>query len=261
MSGRRPPPDATTRFTTRVDDYVRYRPGYPPEVIETLREEAGLGPGRSVADVGSGTGIFSRLLLESGAEVWAVEPNGAMRAAAEAALGGEPRFHSVAAAAEATTLPQASMDLVVAAQSFHWFDMHAARAEFARILRPGGKVAVVFNHRRDRSTPFLAEYEALMHRFATDYAMVDHRTVDRGRLLGFYGGNFEARAFPHAQELDWEGLRGRLLSASYAPAAGHPNHEPMLQALRRLFTEHAREGQVRIEYDAEIYVAELATSA
>lgn len=258
MSGRRPPPDATTRFTNRVDDYVRYRPGYPPGVIETLREEAGLGPGRSVADVGSGTGIFSRLLLEAGAEVWAVEPNEAMRVAAETALGGEPRFRSVAAAAEATTLPDASMDLVVAAQAFHWFDMDAARAEFARILRPGGKVAVVFNNRRDRSTPFLVEYEELMHRFATDYAKVDHRKVDRGRLLGFYGGGFEVRAFPHAQELDWKGLRGRLLSASYAPAAGHPNHQPMMAALARLFAEHEEEGRVRIDYDAEVYVAELS---
>lgn len=257
MSGRRPPADAATRFTDRVDDYVRYRPGYPPQVIETLREEAGLGPGRSVADVGAGTGIFSRLLLESGAEVWAVEPNAAMRAAAEAVLGGEPRFHSVAAAAEATTLPDRSMDLVVAAQAFHWFDMEAARVEFARILRPGGKVAVVFNNRRDRSTPFLAEYEGLMHRFATDYGAVDHRAVDRTRLLPFYGGDFEVRSFPHAQELDWAGLRGRLLSASYAPATGHPDHEPMLGALRRLFEEHAEKGRVRIEYDTEVYVGEL----
>jgi SAM-dependent methyltransferase len=210
--------------------------------------------------VGSGTGIFSRLLLAAGAEVWAVEPNAAMRAAAETTLGGDPRFHSVAASAEDTTLPDGSMDLVVAAQALHWFDMEAARAEFARILRPRGKVAVVFNNRRDRSTSFLAEYEGLLHRFATDYANVDHRKLDRGRLLGFYRGGFEVRTFPHVQELDWEGLRGRLLSASYAPAPGHPDHEPMLEALRRLFEEHAEDGRVRIEYDAEVYVGEVPSS-
>jgi SAM-dependent methyltransferase len=246
-------PDPTTRFSDRVEDYVRYRPGYPREVVEALEEEAGLHPGAAVADVGAGTGIFSALLLERGAEVFAVEPNDAMRAAAESALGADPRFHSIAATAEETTLAAGSVDLVVAAQAFHWFDLDRARAEFGRILKPGAPVAIVWNRRRDRSSPFLEGYERLLHRFGTDYAQVDHRQVDALALLRFFGGSFEARSFPSSQTLDRDGVRGRLLSSSYAPPAGHPDHLPMLAALDRLLDEHAGDGTVSIDYDTQLY--------
>lgn len=246
-------PDPTTRFSDRVEDYVRYRPSYPPEVIGTLAEEAGLASGVPVADVGSGTGIFSALLLERGAVVHAVEPNAGMRRAAEERLGSDPRFHSVAASAEATGLTDGSVHLVVAAQAFHWFDIEAARLEFGRILAPDGQVAIVWNRRRDDSSAFLREYEALLHRFGTDYSRVDHRRVDPVRLLDFFGGSFEARSFPSSQRLDRQGLRGRLLSSSYVPAADHPDREPMLAELERLFDEHQRGGLVSIAYDTQLF--------
>jgi SAM-dependent methyltransferase len=250
-------PDPTTRFSDRVDDYVRYRPSYPAAVIQTLCEDAGLVSGTPVADVGSGTGIFAALLLEAGAEVHAVEPNRAMREAAECELGSSARFHSVDGSAEATSLPDGSVELVTAAQAFHWFDIERTRAEFARILRRGGQVALVWNSRRDASTPFLAAYDALLRRYGTDYDQVNHRRVDARGLLDFFDGTYEVRSFPYAQELDWPALRGRLRSSSYTPPPGHPDHIPMLDALERIFAEHAESGHVAIEYDTELYLGSV----
>lgn len=257
MTAESPPPDPTTRFSDRVADYVRYRPSYPAEVMETLRQEAGLTAGMPVADIGSGTGIFSTLLLGAGAEVYAVEPNAAMRQAAESRLAPNPLFHSVTGSAEETTIAAKSVGLVTAAQAFHWFDVPRARAEFARILRAGGGVALLWNSRRERSTPFLAAYEALLHRYGTDYAQVNHRGIDARRLLEFFGGELEIRSFSNAQRLDWAGLGGRLLSSSYAPAPGHPDHLPMMAALERLFAEFSQDGQVAIEYDCQLFFGRL----
>jgi SAM-dependent methyltransferase len=256
-----PSKDPTRRFSDRVADYVRYRPGYPEALLRTLMDEAGLGPGSRVADAGSGTGISTELLLRSGAEVWAVEPNAEMRAAAEARLGSNPRFHSVAGTAEATTLSGASADLVAAGQAFHWFDRERFRAECVRILRGAprtGRVALFWNSRRTESTPFLRAYEALLRRFGTDYERIDHMKLGPEVFEAFFGGSYEIRRFANHQVFDFEGLRGRLLSSSYTPAPGHPGHEPMLDELRRIFDRHQEEGRVRIEYDTELHLGRLA---
>jgi SAM-dependent methyltransferase len=251
-------PDPTTRFSDRVADYVRYRPGYPDEIMRTLREEAGLPAGGRVADVGSGTGISSELFLRNGCELFAVEPNREMREAAEGWLGGDPRFHSLDGKAEATTLPDRSVELVAAGQAFHWFDRAAARAEFARVLAsPAGVVALFWNARRTDSSSFLRDYEALLLAHAGDYARVNHRNIEAETLREFYGGPYEKRVFPTWQDFDYEGLKGRLLSSSYAPAPGHPGHEPMLAALRVIFDAHQEEGHVRFLYDTELYFGPL----
>jgi SAM-dependent methyltransferase len=224
-------------------------------------DEAGLGPGSRVADAGSGTGISTELLLASGAEVWAVEPNAEMRAAAEARLGGNARFHSVAGTAEATTLPGAGADLVAAGQAFHWFDRERFRAECVRILRGAprtGRVALFWNSRRTESTPFLRAYEALLRRFGTDYERIDHKQLGPEGFEAFFGGSYESRRFDNHQVFDLEGLRGRLLSSSYTPPPGHPDHEPMLAELRRLFDRHQQDGQVRLEYDTELHLGPLS---
>jgi SAM-dependent methyltransferase len=257
----RPAPDPTRRFSDRVADYVRYRPGYPEALLRALMDEAGLGPGSRAADVGSGTGISTELLLASGAEVWAVEPNAEMRAAAEERLGGEPRFHSVAGTAEATTLPDASADLVAAGQAFHWFDRERFRAECVRILRdapPPGRVALFWNSRRTEATPFLRDYEALLRRLGTDYERIDHKQLGPEGFEAFFGGPYESRRFDNHQVFDFEGLRGRLLSSSYTPPPGHPGHQPMLAELRRIFDRHQEEGRVRFEYDTELHLGRLA---
>lgn len=255
MSSHQPPANAKDRFSNRVADYVRYRPGYPPQLILVLGEHAGLHPGARVADIGSGTGISSRQLLQAGCEVFAVEPNGDMRHAAEGQSKDSPMFHSIAASAEATTLPDHSMDVVFAAQAFHWFDVPRTRAEFSRILKPGGHIALAWNVRQTDSTPFLRDYEALLKTYATDYARVRHENVNDEVLRGFFvPGSYQKHSLPNAQQFDFEGLRGRLLSSSYAPAAGQPGHEAMLAELRRIFDVHQQAGMVDLLYDTEIHV-------
>jgi SAM-dependent methyltransferase len=253
-----PGANATTRFSDRVQNYVRYRPGYPAAVLEVLRAETGLAPGQAVADVGSGTGISAKLFLDAGHPVFAVEPNAEMRAAAETMLGGDPGFHSVDGSAEATTLPDASVDFVVAAQAFHWFDPARVAGEWRRILRPGGWTVLLWNTRRTDSTPFLRAYEALLHEHGTDYTTVNHENVTDESLRTVLGGGYGSRVVPNEQVFDFEGLKGRLLSSSYAPNVGHPGHEPMLAALDRIFREHQQDGRVRFEYDTEIYFGRVA---
>lgn len=251
--------NATTRFSDRVADYVRYRPGYPPEVTALLKRECGLVAGAAVADVGSGTGIFTAVLLGCGAEVWAVEPNEPMRRAAEGLLAENPRFHSVAGRAEATSLPAGSVDLVTVAQAFHWFDLGATRAEFARILRPGGKAALVWNDRRTGGSAIAEGYEAILQAHAIDYREVAHRRIGSAEFDRFFGcGRWRTAAFASHRDLDYESLRGRLLSASYAPRASSPASVPMLDALRRLFDAHQKDGCVRMEYDTRVFWGPVA---
>ena len=251
--------DPTARFSDRVASYVRARPGYPPAVLDAIEEETGLRAPVAVADVGSGTGIFSALLLERGHTVHAVEPNAAMREAAEAALGRHPAFRSVDGRAEATTLDDASVDLVTAAQAFHWFDPEATREEWRRILRPRGWVALLWNDRITRGEPFLEAYEAFLEAWGTDYREVRSRWDAQENLAALFGeaGWREAR-LANEQRLDLEGLTARVLSSSYIPGEGHPRHLPMLDALGRVFDEHESGGTVRIAYRTTLHVGTLS---
>jgi SAM-dependent methyltransferase len=247
--------DSTQRFTDRVTDYVKYRPGYPSEVVTFLHTTCGLAEGARVADIGAGTGISSKLLLDAAHPVVAVEPNQAMRAAADAWLAGYADYTSVAGTAEATTLDSASVDLVIAAQAFHWFDPATARREFARILKPRGLIALIWNSRLLDATPFLAGYEALLQGFSVDYPAVAERYADDESMAVWFGDALAHKArFPNAQRLDFEGVKGRLMSSSYAPKAGHPNHQPMLTALRELFDRTAQDGTVEFAYETRVYV-------
>ena len=248
---------ATERFSSRVDNYARYRPGYPPQAIDLLRERCGLGPGARVADLGSGTGILTELLLASGAEVFAVEPNDGMRAAAEAQLGHYPRFHSVKGTAESTTLAAASVELLVAGQAFHWFDPQRARSEALRVLRPGAWAALLWNERPPELTPFLADYEALLKRHAPEYTRITASRADAGTMREFLGAAMEVRAFANQQILDFEGLKGRLMSSSYTPEPGDPHHEPMIALLREVFVRHERDGRIVMPYSTLVYFSQL----
>jgi SAM-dependent methyltransferase len=247
-------PSPEQRFSNRVENYIRYRPSYPLELIHLLEREAKLTPESVITDIGSGTGIFSGLLLKSGYQVIGIEPNQAMREAAEQLLATYPRFRSVSGSAQQTTLPDASADLIVSAQAYHWFDTPEARAEFRRILKPGGKIALIWNERHLDSTPFLRDYEAMLREFGTDYAEIRHENIGPGSLKLVFPEGYEIHTFPNSQHFDYQGLEGRLLSSSYTPAPGRPGHEPMLAEMRRLFDEHQQGGRVSIDYDARVYL-------
>jgi ubiquinone/menaquinone biosynthesis C-methylase UbiE len=243
------------RFSDRVANYVRYRPTYPPAVLEMLRRETGWGPQSVVADVGSGTGISAELFLRGGCKVLGVEPNKEMREAAEGLLAAYANFRSVNGTAEATTLADHSVDFVTAAQAFHWFKPEPTRAEFSRILRPGGWVMLMWNERQLDTTPFLRAYEALLMKHGTDYAKVRHENINAQALGTFFaGGDYVTHAFSNEQRFDCEGLAGRLLSSSYAPAAGQRGHEAMMAELREIFERHQEKGCVCFKYDTRVHI-------
>jgi len=247
----------TARFSDRVENYVRYRPGYPPEVLDLLRAECGLHPTHIVADIASGTGVFTRLLLENGNPVFAVEPNTEMREAGVHQLNSYPRLVSVAGIAEETTLRSASVDFVTAAQAAHWFDLSRARAEFVRVLKPDGWCVLIWNERRTASTPFLRDYEQLLLTYGTDYKEVRHERTTAIIHEFFAPKGCEERVFDLRQQFDYEGTAGRLLSSSYAPLEGHPSYQPMMEELQRIFRAHAVAGKVEFEYNTRVYYGHL----
>ncbi len=252
------PADPTLRFSSRVENYVRYRPDYPPAVLDVMREVCGFTPDAAVADIGAGTGIFSALLLRNGNRVFGVEPNAEMRAAAERSLGGNARFVSVDGTAENTTLPDHSVAFITAAQAFHWFNRERTRPEFSRILQPGGWVVLVWNVRRLDSTPFLRAYENLLETYGTDYTEVRDKHPGLGQVREFVDTDrVILRSLEHRQWFDHDGLLGRLLSSSYAPEAGHPNHGPMRARLAEIFEQHQADGQVSFDYDTQVYCAQF----
>jgi SAM-dependent methyltransferase len=247
------PRDSTRRFSNRVENYIAYRPHYPREILECLRDDCGLNAQSIIADIGSGTGILSELFLANGNHVFGVEPNLEMREAGERLLGAERRFTSIAATAEATTLSDRSVDFVTAGQAFHWFDPESCRKEFRRILRPNGWVVLIWNDRRTEATPFLKAYEQLLLAHATDYEQVNHKRIDTAALREFLGAEPVRKIIPNYQHFDLASLRGRLMSSSYVPDAGQPGQAEMMEALNRLFESHQEEGRVTFEYDTLVY--------
>lgn len=253
-----PAADAQTRFSNRVADYVRSRPGYPPAVLDLLVRETGFTSAMVVADIGSGTGLSSELFLKNGNVVYAVEPNAEMRSAAESLLANYPNFQSIAGSAEATALPDKSIDAIVAGQAFHWFDVPKARAEFVRILCGNGPVILMWNTPKEDSTPFMRAYIQMLRTYGTDYTQVVHTNVKKEDLTGFYGGPCEYRVLPNDQYFDREGLCSRLMSSSYVPPPGHPSHEVILRDVDRLFDEHNDAGHVRFVIETELYWGQLS---
>jgi len=246
-----------TRFSSRAENYAKFRPGYPPGVLEVLESECGLTAESVVADVGSGTGILAELLLKNGNRVFGVEPNEAMRVFAEEKLRRYKQFVSVEGSAEATTLADNSIDLVVAAQAFHWFDREKTKQEFKRILKPGGRVVLLWNERRLDSTPFLRAYEDLLLRYGTDYHEVRHENVVEKLAEFFAPDSFKLVNLDNFQHFDLVALQGRVASASYTPEPGHPNFAKMASELQKIFNEHKRDGMVTFEYDTRVYYGRL----
>lgn len=249
----------TERFSNRVENYIKYRPGYPNEVVTVLSKLGQLDPTSVVADIGSGTGLLTRLFLERGHTVYGVEPNQAMREAGDIYLVAYKNFISVAATAEETTLDRDSVDLVVAGQAFHWFDLPTVKQEFRRILKPDGWVALIWNSRLLEATPFLQAYEALLHEHGVDYAAVNHNRFDDKTLLNFFDGEMKRFEIDNEQIFDFHSLKGRLLSSSYAPERGHPNHQPMLDCLAEIFETHQQDNTIEFLYKTTVYLGQLSS--
>jgi len=245
------------RFSNRVANYVRFRPAYPPEVLQFFKDELNLQETSVVADIGSGTGISAKIFLENGNPVFGVEPNAAMRGAAEEFLKDFPNFESVDGTAENTTLEDESVDFVTAAQAFHWFDAEKTRSEFKRILCRGGWVVLMWNERQLDSTEFLRQYEQLLLEYGTDYREVRHEKVTAELIGEFFQADFRKKTFENRQVLDFEGLRGRMLSSSYIPSAENPRFGEMLKTLRRLFTKHQKSDTIQILYDTNLFYGRI----
>jgi len=247
--------DPTERFSDRVVDYIRSRPGYPSQLIDLMVESGGLLPAHDVADVGSGTGKLTRLFLDHGNRVYGVEPNREMREAGERKLAAYERFVSIDARAEETTLPDQCVDLLAAGQAFHWFRPDEAKREFLRVLRPGRSVLVVWNDRDEGASAFMREYEQLLRDHGTDYRQVHHRRFGEAQVAEFYGANrYAAHRLAHRQVFDKERLRARMRSSSYVPAPGEPGHDELMRRLDGLFEAHQRYGRVAFEYRTRVYL-------
>ena len=245
-------PDPTTRFSARVENYRRYRPSYPPEMLAFLERECGLTPAARIADIGCGTGLLAQVLLRFGCEVFGVEPNAEMRAAAEEALAAETRFHSIAGRAEATTLPDAAFDVVTAGQAFHWFDPAGARREFARILKPNGWLVLVWNERA-AGGGFQAAYETVVKDCAAERTRIEEDAID----LVFGHHDWRLVEFPNRQVMNMESLQGRLASSSYAPLPDTPEYDRLVRELNHIFAKHEQDGSVTLLYDTKVYAGRL----
>ena len=206
--------DSVERFSNRVDNYVKHRPDYPREIISLLASNCGLTRESVVADIGCGTGISTRMFLDNGNRVFGVEPNAAMRIAAEKYLSEYPWFIAADGTSEATGLLDSSIDFVVAAQAFHWFDPQRSRTEFERILKPNGHIVLMWNERQLDSTPFLIDYESFLVKYAIDYGKVRHENIKTEDLASFFETDFGSAAFENEQVFDLDGLKGRMLSSS-----------------------------------------------
>ncbi len=250
--------DSKSRFSDRVDDYVKYRPHYSPEVVAALHQACGLLTNHLIADVGCGTGLLAKIFLDNGNRVIGVEPNREMRLAGEAYLAKYGDFLMVEGSAEATNLDGGSIDFVLAAQAFHWFRPEETRAEFARILKPGGWAVLIWHDRDTDSADFFRAYEDFLRHYSTDYEQVTHKYLaSYPALERFFAPNQLNVITQRAeQRLDFDGLRGRLLSSSYIPKAGE-RYDAMLAALPELFSAHAVQGEVLLEYDTRIYYGHL----
>jgi ubiquinone/menaquinone biosynthesis C-methylase UbiE len=251
--------DSTQRFSSRVEHYIRYRPGYPAEILEVLRSDCGLNADSVIADVGCGTGLLARVFLEYGTRVFGVEPNKEMREAGERFLADCPKFISLPGTAESTGLPDRSVNFVTAGQAAHWFDREKARLEFMRILKRSGWTVLLWNERATYSSPFMKAYDELLERYGTDYDEV--RRVDQdmaASVASFFAPNrVRLKTFVNKQDFDFAALQGRLLSSSYTPQEGHPKYEAMIAALRELWGTYEQNGRVAFTYETRMYYGQL----
>ena len=250
--------ETATRFNQTVDFYDQYRPTYPIALLEYLQKQVGLQEGDSVADIGSGTGKLTSLLVNLGLEVYAVEPNEKFREIAAHKLGQYANFHNVPGDSEVTHLPDYCVKLITVAQAFHWFKPIPTKTEFLRILQPQGYLALIWNNRLIHDSPFMRAYEALMEKYGINYHEVAADRFNPEGLRDFFApAEMTVFQTPHEQILNWEGLVGRTESISYLPKKGAPRYAEMMQDLQAIHDACAVAGKVVFLYETKVYFGML----
>lgn len=245
------------RFSQTVEDYVKYRPTYPKKVIEILKNECDLTTNSVLADVGFGTGLLTKLLLENGNFVYGIEPNESMRKAGEKFLQGFSKFESIAGSAEETSLASNSINIITVGTAFHWFDPIKTKTEFQRILKSPGWVMLVWNVRNE-AMPLIKDYEKLITEFGRDYKDSAAQKFDESATANFFAPfEMHIKSFPNSQQFDWEGFKGRLLSTSYSLREGQSGFDKMIAELKTIFNHHQKNNKVDFDYVTKLYYGRL----
>ena len=240
-----------TRFSDRVDDYVKYLPNYPEQIIEILTEKIGLNHNFIIADVGSGTGISSEIFITSGNKVFAVEPNKEMREAAELRYVNDSNFISVNGTAEQTNLKEHSVNIIFCGQAFHWYSKVAAKIEFSRILKPKGHTVLAWNVRKEKSS-FEKAYESILKKIP-EYSEVTHKNISDKDIADFFLPKMMRKQWlPNFQAFNLDGLKGRLRSSSYCPKRGK-DCDKLMHEIENLFYKCEKGGSVIFEYETRVY--------
>lgn len=246
------------RFTDTVDNYLKYRPSYPVEILDLMKQACDLNAETIIADIGSGTGILSKLFLDNGNTVFGVEPNQKMREAAEHTLKHYSSFHSLDGTAEATQLKEASIDLIIVGTAFHWFEFEKTKIEFKRILRDSGFVMLVWNLRALEYSSFMQEHEQLLMKYGVGYQPLVDNNAYKLQLKPFFSPNvIHSCSFAHAQYFDWVGYQGRLLSTSYIPKAQDEKYKNMMIDLKKIFDKYQQNDLIKYEYITQLYYGRL----
>jgi len=237
--------------------YAKYRPNYPSQVIDIIENTCRIPDGSVIADVGCATGSFSKSLLDNGYKVIGIERSDAMREKATSLLSAYPNFTCLAGRAEATELPDNSVDCVTAATSFHWFNLEGTKKEFKRILKSGGWCFLVWNYRMAEASEFMQAYENLLLRYGVNYKAVSTKTTEEEIYYFFHPSPVKTIAFPNKQLVNLEGFQGRIMATAYAPRAGHPKHEPMMEVAKEIFHHYEEDGYVEFFYNARCYYGQM----
>lgn len=247
----------TTRFSNKVENYIKYRPSYPSDMFEFIKLELNLTPEKVVADIGSGTGISTELFLKNGNKVYGIEPNKEMRDAGEKLLSKYSNFISINVTSENTLLDNNSIDLISAFQAFHWFDVPKAKKEFKRILKDGSYVLLVWNDRKTDSTEFLKAYEDLLQEYSSDYKEVNHKNIAENDISLFLDKGYKSKTFENYQLFDFEGIKGRMFSSSYVPDENTQDGQKILLELEKIFAKFNTNNMVKFEYLTEIFYGKV----
>jgi SAM-dependent methyltransferase len=248
----------TERFTNRAELYARHRPGYPRSIVDVLHKECGLTSESRIADIAAGTGLLTKIFLEHLNPVIAIEPNAAMLAYLATLQNAFPNLSARSGTAEASGLPDQSVDFIVVGQAMHWFDLEKTREEFKRILQPDGWVVVIYNERRRDGDAFHGGYEDLLETYGANYQEVQSRHLTETMREAFFSPcAMERMVIENAQDLDLEGLTGRIVSSSYMPTDKDATYPAMMKAINSLFEKSERSGKVRLEYACSVSFGHL----